>query len=154
MDFLAWTKLFSNFRRVAAFSVDVEIENCYYWDESNPSQKLPLPEQPIPKVNKLFTESIVLNTARIYFRHLGKFNNYDRGTEKLRALTDYYGDELLVEACIRWLNTPLYVLPKNEQSSWTFPLLYGHERIMHIGRRDQSLNMRQIRKFIQTIIDV
>ena len=149
IDFLIWTNLFSNFRQVAAFIVDVEIENCYYWDETN--QKQPRPKQPIPTVNKLLTERVVLNTTRIYFRHLSKLHYYDKENQNIGLWTDYYGDELLVEACIRWLNSPL---PKNEQNSWKFPLLYGHERIMHIGRRDQSLNMRQIRKFLQTIIDV
>ena len=149
IDFLIWTKLFSNFRQVAAFSVDVEIENCYCWDETN--QKQSRPKQSIPKVNKLLTERVVLNTTRIYFRHLGKLNYYAGENQNLDLLTDFYGDELLVKACIRWLNSSL---PKNEQNSWKFPLLYGHERIMHIGRRDQSLNMRQIRKFLQTIIDV
>ena len=93
----------------------------------------------------------MLNTTRIYFRHLGKLHYYDKENQNIGLWTDYYGDELLVKACIRWLNSPL---PKNEQNSWKFPLFYGHERIMHIGRRDQSLNMRQIRKFIQTLIDV
>ena len=142
-------KLFSHFEQIAALNIDVDILNNYYWEGEEKSQ-FPLPMQPIPKLDNLLMNCVVLNTTRLCFRHFGII----RGAEQLYNFPDYYGDEMLVDACIHWLNFPLPALPKSNANSWKFPLLSGCERIMHIGRRDQSLNMGQIQKFVKSTIEV
>ena len=115
-----------------------------------------IPEQPFPQGNKFIMENFVLNSTRLYFPPFGP-NDQLPVADKLGALsTNSYGDELLVQACIRWLNFPLQTLPRTDEcsNSWKFPLLSRCERILHIGRRDHSLYMGQIWKFVQTIADV